>query len=86
MFNSGSTTTLKNGWLEALYYQSGNANYSTSRILEAACSRFGINAVAGFDFYIFKDLSNPFFNQYSYKNLNYNTKHPKLTLNYTDLL
>ncbi|WP_461789130.1 hypothetical protein [Pedobacter sp.] len=54
--NNGSTTNVKNGWLDVTYVQSGSGLVYTYRISEGAYSRFGISAVAGFDFYMAKNF------------------------------
>lgn len=78
MSNNASTTTIKNGWLEVAYYQSGTGYYTTSRIVEAAYTRFGLTVVAGFDFYMAKN----FFLGYEF-NLGYSKtdyKSPEVTI------
>jgi hypothetical protein len=62
--NNQNTTTLKNGWVE-YYYNPQPPQYS-SLLINQAYSRFGITAVAGFDFYMAKN----FFLGYEF-NLNY---------------
>lgn len=53
--DNGSTTSIKNGWLETIYIPN-NPNYYTSQLQENAYTRYGINLIAGFDFYIAKDF------------------------------
>lgn len=57
--NNASTISVKNGWLEVIYYQSLNPPYyynSVTTIIEGAYNRFGVTAVAGFDFYMAKNF------------------------------
>lgn len=56
--NTSSSVSVKNGWIEVLYYQTTTPPYYTTvtRVIEEAYSRFGIMAVAGFDFYMSKNF------------------------------
>jgi len=55
---NASTATIKNAWLEYEYLQTSNPPYYTTvyTTTENAYSRFGISAVAGFDFYMAKSF------------------------------
>ncbi len=54
--NNASSISIKNGWLDVQYYQSGNTVITSYRVSEAAYQRYGINVVAGFDFYMAKNF------------------------------
>jgi len=52
--DNGSSTTIKNGWLETIYLPN-NPNYY-NLLQENAYTRYGLNLIAGFDFYVAKDF------------------------------
>lgn len=57
--NNASTTTIKNAWITYQYIQSPNPPYyytTVTSVTENAYSRFGVTAVAGFDFYMAKNF------------------------------
>jgi hypothetical protein len=54
--NSGSTTNVKNGWIESTYYTNGTSYLYSYRIVQGAYTQFGLSAVAGFDFYMAKNF------------------------------
>lgn len=56
---NANTTTVKNGWIETQIIQTNTPPYyysTITRISEGAYTRFGISAVAGFDFYMAKNF------------------------------
>ncbi|MEJ2880163.1 outer membrane beta-barrel protein [Pedobacter sp. GR22-6] len=68
--NSQITYNIKNAWMQSVY-TSGNPPYYVSQAVETAYRKFGLTAVAGFDFY----MAQNFFIGYEF-NLSYmNTKY-----------
>lgn len=57
--NNANTTTIKNAWVEYQYIQTQTPPYyyaTVSRTVENAYNKFGVTAVAGFDFYMAKNF------------------------------
>jgi hypothetical protein len=52
--DNGSSTSIKNGWLENIYIPNSSNYYS--QLQENAYTRYGLNLIAGFDFYVAKDF------------------------------
>lgn len=81
MRNSASTTTVKNGWLNYQYVQSLTPPYYYSTVInmiEGAYNRFGISAVAGFDYYVAKNFFLGYEFNLGYSKTNYKT--PEVTV------
>ncbi|MCJ0742703.1 autotransporter domain-containing protein [Pedobacter montanisoli] len=80
--NNGSyATSVKNGWLEIVYYQIGTSlpYYTTTSVVQGAYNRFGITAVAGFDFYMAKNFFLGYEFNLGYSKINYKTPEVKVT-------
>lgn len=54
--DNGSTTSIKNGWLETIFVPNNQSYYTYTQLQENAYTRYGINLIAGFDFYVAKDF------------------------------
>lgn len=52
--DNGVSTSIKNGWLETIYLPNNQSYYT--QLQENAYTRYGINLITGFDFYIAKDF------------------------------
>lgn len=70
MTNGNVNTSVKNGWIE-LIYQNQQLYYTA--IVENAYNRFGINAFAGFDFYMAKNFFFGYEFNLGYAKTNYKT-------------
>ncbi|WP_256006029.1 outer membrane beta-barrel protein [Pedobacter deserti] len=79
LVNNQVTYNIKNAWAETVYI--GQPPYYTQQVVQLAYNRFGITAVAGFDFYLARNLFLGYEFNLSYLKTNYKLPEIKITGN-----